>query len=471
MNRHRYYTALLIIFVATLPFVNPLVRGDGVGYYAYVRALLIQHNLRFESDWINSPWPYVNRELNSNGQIGDSYTETGHLPNHYSVGPAMLWAPFLVPVHLVTKALSLAGANVRADGFSLPYLLTGALATALFGFLGLCFSYNLARRYCGEAWAFLATLGMWFASSLPVYMYFNPFYSHAQSVFAVAVFVWYWQRTRLQRSMGQWAILGLLAGLMLDVYYINIALLLFPLLESLRKYVEAWRAPGGGRGMMRRLFLANLVFAFTAFAAFLPTLITRKIIYGHALEFGYERSSWAQPAIWQPLLSSNHGLVSWTPIVLPALVGLMLLRRYDKELSAYSLAAFAALYYIVACHPDWHGISSFGNRFFISLTPLFIVGLAVFLKELSRWFKQTRAAVVTFAVAIALLVLWNLAFIFQWGTGLVTHVGPISWRQMAYNQVRVVPAKLGSNLKAYLTHRKEMMDRIEQEDLKRVRDQ
>src|SRR5579862_4971530 len=131
MNLNVYHKALLVIFLATLPFVNPLVRGDGVGYYAYVRSLLMQHALRFESDWINSPWPYVNRNLESNGRIGDPYTETGHLPNHFSVGPGLLWAPFLVPVHLVTEALAKAGVNVKADGFSLPYLLAGALATAL----------------------------------------------------------------------------------------------------------------------------------------------------------------------------------------------------------------------------------------------------------------------------------------------------------------------------------------------------
>ena len=325
MKLNGYYKALLIVFLSTLPFVNPLVRGDGVGYYAYIRSLLVQHNLQFENDWINSPWPFVHRTINANGRIDDPYTETGHLPNHYSVGPAMLWAPVLVPVHFVTVALGKAGLSVKADGFSLPYLLAGALASALYGFLGLCMSFALARHYVEETWAFLATLGMWFASSLPVYMYFNPFYSHAHSVFAVAIFLWYWQRTRPQRSLAQWAILGLLAGLMLNIYYINIAVLLFPLLESLRKYRQVWQAATPQKDTASGLFLGNLNFACVTLIAFLPTLITRQIIYGSPLDFGYEHSSWTHPAIWQPLLSSNHGLMSWTPIVLPALVGLFLL--------------------------------------------------------------------------------------------------------------------------------------------------
>jgi hypothetical protein len=246
---------------------------------------------------------------------------------------------------------------------------------------------------------------------------------------------------------------------------------LFPLLESLKKYGQAWRTPALRWEAIRGLLLANSIFSVVTLVAFLPTLITRQIIYGSPLSFGYEPSSWAHPVIWQPLLSSNHGLVSWTPIVLPSLVGLFLLRRYDGELAAYSLAAFAAMYYVVACHPDWHGISSFGNRFFISLTPLFVVGLGVFLQECSRCLKQGRTAIAAGALAIGALILWNLAFIFQWGTGLVPHVGPISWRQMAYNQVVRVPYNLGSNLKTYFTHRSGMMKRIEEDDLRRMRNQ
>ena len=102
-------------------------------------------------------------------------------------------------------------------------------------------SFHLACAYCQERWAFLATMGVWFASSLPVYMYFNPSWSHAHSAFIVALFLWYWQRTRRDRTMAQWVILGLLSGLMLDVYYLNIAVLLIPFLESIRRYGKLWR--------------------------------------------------------------------------------------------------------------------------------------------------------------------------------------------------------------------------------------
>jgi hypothetical protein len=464
-----YPRVLLIIFLVTLPFVNPWVRGDGVSYYAYVRALLVEHHLNFENDWRSANLSYRMYSVDAEGHIDPTcYTSTGHLDNRSAVGASMLWAPFLVPVHGVVLALHQLGFRVRADGFSKPYVVTMALATALYGFFGLWISFRFACLYISERWSLLATLGMWFASSLPVYMYFNPAYSHAHSAFAVALFLWYWCRTRPRRTVAQWAILGLLSGLMLDIYYLNISILLVPLLESLRRYWRAWRAPGHDWEGLRRLFLANAVYSCVTVAAFMPTLITRQIIYGHPLELGYGDFGWIHPGLWQPLLSPSHGLLTWTPIIIPALVGLVLLGRRDRELATYSLAAVAALYYIVACVP-WEIASSYGNRYFISLTPFFVLGLAVTLNEAARWLKHARTAYVTSALAIGGLVLWNLALIFQWGTGLVPHRGPISWKRVAYNQVAVVPGRLGSALKSYFTKRSEMMQRIELEDVKQLR--
>jgi hypothetical protein len=225
---------------------------------------------------------------------------------------------------------------------------------------------------------------------------------------------------------------------------------------------------------MRGLLLANVVYSLATLAAFLPTLITRKIIYGHFLELGYAefaQPQWTHPALWQPLLSSNHGLLTWTPIIIPAMLGLVLLRRYDRELATYALAAVAAFYYLVASHPDWHGLSSFGNRFFLSLAPFFVLGLAVTLQETARWCKRERTAYLASGLAIGGLILWNLAFIFQWGTGLVPHRGPISWKQMVYNQVMVVPGRLGGAVQSYFANRNEMMQRIERKDVQQLREE
>ncbi len=472
VTSYRFPKILLLLFVLTLPLVNPWVRGDGVAYYAYIRSLLIEHRLDFSSDWRAANESFSMHRVRPDGTIDPlQYTATGHLDNHVSVGPAMLWSPFLVPVHMAMLALRGSGFNVKADGYSRPYLVAMALATALYGFVGLFISFRLACLFTEERWAFLATLGIWFASSLPVYLYFNPSWSHAHSVFAVALFLWYWHRTRQSRTLVQWVILGLISGLMLDVYYLNIALLLIPFFESLLRYLTFWRSSNRDWNSAGRLSVANLAYCLAVVVAFLPTLITREIIYGNPLDLGYSHEWMSKPAILQVLFSSDHGLLTWTPILMGAIGGWIFLRNYDKALAVYFCIAFIAFFGLVSLHTSWDGLSSFGNRFFISLTPMFIVGLAVFLSTFAKWVGGAQRSMAIAGSATALLILWNLAFIFQWGTHMVPARGPISWKQMVRNQFVGVPQQAATQVTAYFGNRRALMHHIEEVDVRQLRQQ
>src|SRR5229473_2503118 len=376
---------LLFLFLLSLVLLNPWVRGDGVGYYAFARAPLIEHSLNFEHDYIAANTSFREARLDEHGQPKQIFrTRTGHLDNHFTVGPAMLWAPFLLLAHggvLLARAL---GSQVAADGFSAPYRLAMAFGTAFWGFLGLLLAFRLARQYAGDLWAFLATLAIWWASSLPVYMYFNPSWSHAHSAFAVALFLWYWHETRSSRSPAQWLILGLIAGLMLNIYYANAMVLAVLAVEALRQYLAAFRRdPRVATSEFPRvsdLLLRHFLFAAVVLICLLPTFITRYIVFGNAFESGYipiKDWLWFSPAFLDVLFASNHGLLVWTPIFFLAIVGLILFWRREPRAGAAFLAAFLAFYFLIACYPDWAGISSYGNRFFVSLTALFILGLGV----------------------------------------------------------------------------------------------
>ncbi|MFZ3216195.1 MAG: hypothetical protein WA192_09065 [Candidatus Acidiferrales bacterium] len=468
LKSRTYEKILLLLFILTIPLSNPWVRGDGVGYYAYARSLLIEHRLDFAKDWMHGNQSFTMGRLDAAGHVlPEEYTSTGHIANLWAIGPSLLWLPFLAVTHAGVLLCDRLGAHVTADGFSAPYVVTMAFATALYGFLGLLLSFSIARKYFDERWAFLATIGIWWASSLPVYMYFNPSWSHAHSAFAAALFLWYWQRTRDERTAPQWILLGLLSGLLVDVYYPNGTLLSIPLLEGVAAYWNRLRAPAPADPAVARLFLRHVIYIAAFFAALLPTLISRRIIFGSSLQTGYTPMggwAWKSPAFWSVLFSSDHGMLSWTPILILALAGLVLFRRVDKPFASYAIVACLALYAVISVYPDWDGTSSFGNRFFISLTPLFVLGLAALFSRLAQWWPERGAAVLATSLT-ALLIVWNLGLVFQWGTHLIPARGPISWRGAAYNQVAVVPGEAARAFGTYLTRRKQMMRHIEQQDV------
>ncbi len=458
---------LMSIFLATLPLVNPLVHGDGVGYYAYLRAPIIQHNLRFEEDWRHANLGFAMSHVGPDNRLSsDQFTANGHVSNLFSVGPALLWTPFFLVAHVAVLFADWSGADIPADGFSLPYRALAAFGTAFYGFCGLLLSYLLARKYLDPSFALIATLGIWAGSSLPVYMYFNPFWSHAHSAFAVALFLWYWDRTRPSRTLGQWLLLGLISGLLVDVYFVNGIFLLIPLVESIVGYVQDLQSKDGASALLR--FGANVLYLAAFGITILPILITRKIIFGGILRFGaYTVLPWNWHApFWRSVLfSSDHGMLSWTPLLGFALLGLFLPFRGGKHVKAYLAMAAVAFFYVISSYPYWDGLASYGNRFFISLTPIFIFGLAFLLQQIGGLFRSIRLAYAAQGIVLALFSLWNLAFIFQWGTHMVPARGEISWSAMVHNQFVEVPTRLSRSLETYFMDRGGMMKRIEQEDI------
>jgi hypothetical protein len=435
--------ALILLFLLTLPFAQTRVRGDGIGYYAYARSLLIDHNLQFKGDWTDpSTLPFlVQADRAGHIQAVLRRTKTGHIPNFYTVGPALLWSPFLLLTHGGVLLANRLGWGVAADGFSRPYLLTMAWATALYGFLGLLLSFRLTRQYVSEQWALLATMGIWFASSLPVYMYVDPAWSHAQSAFTVALFLWYWNLMRESQRPIQWLFLGLISGLMLDVYFANAVLLVVLLVDLAFRYFRSSAHPHSRTLLVPGQFL----WCVGAWVTFLPTLIVRRIVFGNPLALGgYANKPWHFDwrVIPSMLFSSQHGLFSWTPILALSIIGICLLCKSTPERGLALLCSFIGFCALLSVYPWWDGVSSFGSRFLVSLTPVYLVGLAVFFAAGERLWGSSRGTLLRAATVCALLVLWNLGLVFQWSTGLMPSVGSPYWNEVLYNQFRVVPVDI-----------------------------
>ncbi len=242
--------------------------------------------------------------------------------------------------------------------------------------------------------------------------------------------------------------------------------------EALRQYLSAFRrdahAEASASPRVSDLLVRHFLFGAVVLVCLLPTFITRFIIYGGALESGYvpfKNWLWRSPALLEVFFSSNHGLLAWTPILLLAILGLFLFWGREPRVGAPLLAAFLAFYLFISCYPDWAGISSYGNRFFVSLTALFILGLGVFIDRFARIFHSRRAALATVSVVLAVFILWNAGLMFQWGSHIVPARGPVSFSAMIHNQFFVVPRRLTADLHAYFFKRKALMQQIEDRDI------
>jgi hypothetical protein len=439
----KWELVLSALFTVTLLFVQAQVREDGIAYYGVARSLIVDHNLQFRNDWNPTNTPSILGKDQFGRPVTLYVSKTGHLPVHSSIGASLLWMPFLAVTHGVVRILDHMGAHISANGFSRPYIITLAGATSLYALAGLLLSFRIAARFVEERWAFLATMALWLASSLPAYIYVDPAWSHAHSVFVVALFLWYWIRTRESRTPAQWFLLGLISGVMVEVYFPNVVVASVIVVEIV------WRWFSGARNSSTLPTLGAQardysLYAIAVLIALLPTFVIRTILLGGPLAtgaYGNEGWNWTSPHLLQVLFSPSQGLLTTTPIVILAIAGLVLLARRDAIFGTGLLAAFVGFCAIIAVYPFWNLGPSFGNRYFISLTPAFITGLALLLSELALLWGDRAAFSRRAWIVVAMLIVWNVGLVFQWSVGLMPDVGRVYWSEILYNQFRIVPGQ------------------------------
>ena len=235
--------------------------------------------------------------------------------------------------------------------------------------------YELSRRVYPATVAFWATLTLWLGGSLLYYALVSPRYSHATSLFAVALFALAWYRTRDRGDLRRFALLGALAGLAGLVRSQDLIILVIPGLELLAGIWERrWSlAAACGRLAVLCVFCA---------AVFSPQLWAWQTIYGTLVLNPHEGSAyfrWAEPAILQTLFSTRQGLISWTPIVLFGAIGLPWLFRRDRLLAWITVVTLLLALYVNASVVRWWAGAGFGGRRFISYMPFLVIGLSAFL--------------------------------------------------------------------------------------------
>ncbi|MCG3142168.1 MAG: hypothetical protein HDKAJFGB_03556 [Anaerolineae bacterium] len=445
----------LILFAASLPFVTPRVAAsDEIEYFSYLPSILLDGDLNFRNQYEYfcklNPTDCVKSRFQET--FLDLKTPTGLQINFGPMGTAVLWLPF----YLLAHGFALAAQNLNpafvANGVSQPYIFAVSVGSVFWGWLGIYLAYRIARNYFDEALALGSALTILFATNAVYYMYVAPAFSHAASLFASALFVYVWWRTRATRArgkLGHWFALGASGGLMTMVREQEGVLFVIPLVEGVALAYHVWRREKT-RADLTRWLMGAATMAAGAFLTFLPQLMVYRVLNGNFLPARNvtDKFTWNGNHILDILFSNFHGLFTWTPIILFAVIGLFLLWRKDKLLAAAFLAALAAEIYLLGSFSTWFGGAAFGMRRFINCTVLFVVGLAAFADAL-----QTRVPRPILAGAGIFLIVWNLFFIIQFVTGMVPRQQPVDMLEMARNQLFGVPPRLLEIAQRFLTNR------------------
>jgi hypothetical protein len=397
------------------PMRQRVVGVDPVGYYAWLRSAAFDHDLQFENEY---------RVLNAGVLIpGDTLvrpdglrTATGHLPNAFSIGPALLWAPFLAGAHgaLAWAHGALAGTHgaalltgAPADGFSRPYHSAIFFANMFYGMMGTVLTYFAVRTWFPARVAAIAAIAAWACSPALYYTYAQEAMSHAGSFFASALFLLAWARWRQEEAYWRWALIGGALGLVTLVRWQDVALALIPTVDLLwsPKPLSTPKQDWLRRG-------AKLaVCAGATVAVFLPQLIGWKILYGSFLTIpqGSDFIQWGRPRMVDLLFSTRYGLVTWTPWCALGLIGLFSGPKTLQRPVFLSLSIALLIHmYVGACagNMGW----SFGMRRMVGCMPILATGFAAAAMRLNTPWRRKAALTIVLTLAC-----WNFLFVVQYG--------------------------------------------------------
>ncbi|MDX9974886.1 MAG: glycosyltransferase family 39 protein, partial [FCB group bacterium] len=210
------------------PFEQRVVGVDPVGYYVWFRSPVFDADLQFENEY---------RALMPGKIHGDTLvdpngprTATGHLQNAFSLGPALLWSPFLFVAHAVAWA-----GGWTADGYGQPYHSAVFFANAFYGLLGTLLVYAALRCWFAAGVATLSAVAVWAASPLLYYTFGQEAMSHTVSYCCVALFLFAWVRLREREGYMPWILIGAALGLATLARWQNVTFALVPTVDLLAR--------------------------------------------------------------------------------------------------------------------------------------------------------------------------------------------------------------------------------------------
>lgn len=424
--------------------------ADDANWYGLARSQVFDQDLDLSNEefYLKNPEGQVYRK--GGFYYAKFLTRTGYnfvMP--YGFGSAVLWTPFLLVGHQITRIMQAAGGVTSygvetLTGYDFPDLVFVALGSMFFVFFGLLLCQRVFANYFSEKASWLATAAIFFCSELPYFTFIRNRLLHANEFFAMALAMTFWDRVYRQKNKNStfdFLFMGLAFGF-LALVRVNAGIyLLLPLgLIAFRFFEARLKTTPSTAPRNVGVTLQQMALVLGAFLiALAPFFFILKIVYGSYFDISASAKYLRQAGEdWLPfqtqtraavgaapisffdrvaipkefrylhlLFSSYWGVIWTTPIVAFGLTGLGLFWKKDR---------IRVLFFALAIFPTWHWFqtwpgSAFGHRYMLPLFFFYGFGFAALIDAAAK--KFGHKAFYGCVGLVGLLAFWNYAMLIQ----------------------------------------------------------
>jgi hypothetical protein len=368
----------------------PVIRSDGEGYYAYLPAIFIYHDISL-------------RTLVAGPLYGDApqgaaiWGDTTRYFIKYPVGEAILMMPFFW-LGFVGAFIAHNGVNGYSPTFQFAAAFSGLVYTAI----GLVLLWTVLQKHFKQNTILMVLTGILFGTNLFHYATYDAIFSHTYSFFLFALFLFIVERLYRKSKFLDFIALGLVGGLIVITRPINSIWLLFGIFfginsrEDVKERFKFWIFH-----KYKILFGIVALFGVVSIQLLYWRVITKSFF---VYSYGSENFVFSQPEILNVLFSVRKGLFFWSPILLLVFPGLFFVKKMAKEYFLPILVFFPINIYIISSWYAWSYGGSFGQRPFVESLPMFAIVLCSLYEgvETISW----KRVILFFIIAASGLSIW-----------------------------------------------------------------
>lgn len=371
-----FYLALLFVLVSVflLEFriVGQSVYGDARYYMAFTRSIYFSQNLDISDEMAHVWSPESNN-------FPASFTPVPHLQkiakittHNFSLGISIIWIPNYFVADVLVIIFSKFDSSIVRNGYSDIYQIVLGIGNISFVVGGLIMLSNILTKFYSKFITALSIILILFSTNLFYYSAIDVVNTHPFSFFGTSVLLFllfkYKENKKLKLLFTQGLVLGLLtANRMQDGI-----LILIPLLTILSgiKFKKIRK---------EKEIIKILILGLGGIIGYLPQLIllflgqNRILLIPHLAKA--ENDFMPFRHLLDILFDQKLGVFFYMPILFASFFGLFLFRKNNKTLGTVFIIIFILVFILISSYDGW-SVAGYTVRYFISVFPILIFGLA-----------------------------------------------------------------------------------------------
>ena len=372
---------LFVIILSTLNFqrlakftgdnAKTIIFSDGLGYYAYLPAVFIYHDLNFDFQG-----EYENKYYPAGKRADFCNNIEGRKTDKYFCGVSVMLTPFFLLACVFSKIF-----GFEVDGYSYFFQISVCIAALFYLVCGFIFLRKLLRYYCNERTAVFILFSFFCGTNLLYYTWMEPAMSHIYSFAVFSAFLYFTKKIFEGYNKKDIYLAMLFYGLIILIRPSNaVVILAVPFLA------------GGFTNFMNfcRYLFSSAKILITSFLICTSVVFIQLLVFylerGHWFVYSYggENFDFAHPEIMNVLFSYRKGLFIYTPLVFISLGGIIVLLRKNIFSFFSAVVLLGATVWIISSWWCWYYGGSYGNRAFVEYFSLFAVLLAILFHSLAK---------------------------------------------------------------------------------------